>query len=463
MTLPKKFYKRMQTLLPQKDFDAFIESYNRPAYKGIRINTLKDPQQKCISHLPIQTYPVPWCPTGYTIDGDIRPGKNPYYYTGVYYVQEPSAMAAAEALSANPGDWVLDLCAAPGGKSAQLSCQLEGKGVLVSNELIKSRVPVLASNLERMGSANGIILNAFPQALADRMPEIFDKILVDAPCSGEGMFRKDPTILKQWSQEAVMRFAGRQRAILDSAYALLKPGGTLVYATCTFSPEENEGTVNHFLKKYPDIHLLPLSLKGVDLTGFPEAVTPANPELAKTQRLMPHNIPGEGHFIALMQKEGSPSGSPKLNKKKGVMTKITKTELRQLSDFEKDFLTEPLGRNLYKWKDELYQLPQGLEPTWFAGLPVYQMGLHLGTFKPGRFEPSHGFAMHRPAEGFRYQHAISEDDEAYAYLKGHTLPDQANKGWTAVHYRGYNLGFGKVSGGILKNHYPKGLRIFKNI
>lgn len=463
MSLPNEFTNRMQKLLPQKEFDAFIESYNRPGYKGIRINTLKDPQQKCVQDLPFHTDPVPWCPTGYTIDNAVRPGKNPYYYTGVYYVQEPSAMAAAEALSVNPGDWVLDLCAAPGGKSAQLSCLLQGKGLLVSNELIKGRVPILASNLERMGIAHNIVLNAFPQRLANALPQAFDKILVDAPCSGEGMFRKDPTMLAQWSLDAVMRFAGRQRAILDSAYALLKPGGTLVYATCTFSPEENEGTVDYFLKKYPDMHLVPLHLKGIDAHGFPEAVTPPNPELAKTLRLMPHHIAGEGHFIACMRKEGSPADSPKFNQKKSMMTKVSKAELRLLDAFEKAFLTEPVEGNLYKWKDELYQLPCGFDPTWVAGLPVHQMGLHLGTFKPGRFEPAHSFAMQRPVTGFLNQHAIFDDDEAYAYLKGHTLSDQTNKGWTAVHYRGYNLGFGKVSGGVLKNHYPKGLRIFKNI
>ncbi len=453
----------MRQLLTPKAYDAFIESYNRPGYKGIRINTLKDPEQTTVRDLPFSTHPVPWCPTGYTIDNDVRPGKNPYYYTGVYYVQEPSAMAAAEALSVTPGDTVLDLCAAPGGKSAHLACRLQGQGLLVSNELIKGRVPILTSNLERMGIANSFVLNAFPGRLAQRLHEVFDKILVDAPCSGEGMFRKDPTMATQWSLEAVIRFAERQRAILDSAYTLLKPGGTLAYATCTFSPEENEGTVDTFLKKHPDMHLLPLNLNGIHATGFPDAVSPANTRLSKTLRLMPHQLAGEGHFIALMQKEGNLSGGPKLKNKKSTLRKITKAELRTFIDFEKRFLTEPVGRNLYVWKDNLYQLPEGINPAIFDGLPLYRTGLHLGTFKPGRFEPAHDFAMHRPPEGFLMQHALLNDDDAYAYLKGHTLGDSTNSGWTAVHYCGYNLGFGKVSGGVLKNHYPKGLRIFKNI
>ncbi|MEG0379492.1 MAG: RsmF rRNA methyltransferase first C-terminal domain-containing protein, partial [Eubacterium sp.] len=378
---------------------------------------------------------VDWCPTGYYIDNEVRPGKNPAYYAGIYYVQEPTAMTSAEALEPQPGDWVLDLCAAPGGKSTQLACKLQGKGLLVANELINNRADILTSNVERMGVTNALLLNEFPERLTARFYERFDRILVDAPCSGEGMFRKDSSTTDDWSQERVLRCAERQMKILETVDKLLKPGGVVVYSTCTFSPEENEQIVENFLgnNRY---ELEEINLKGLDDRGRPEWAQKGTAELTKTLHVMPFHVRGEGHFIAKLRKiTACPEGEEGV-KLRG-QSKLKAADKRDLVDYEV-FAKACLNRsfqNLHLFNDRLYSLPEGLSPADLDGLKVLRPGIHLGTFKKNRFEPSHTLAMVLKPEDYKTVYRVKGDEEAYTYLKGEPITGTSLKGWVLVCYK----------------------------
>lgn len=462
MDLPIEFKEKMKALLEPDDYQALLDSFEQESYKGIRINTLKGSSELVVPVLPFNVEPVTWCPTGYSIPRDTRPGKNPAYYAGLYYVQEPTAMTSAEVLAPEPGDWVLDLCAAPGGKTTQLACKLGGKGLLVANELVKNRADILASNVERMGIENIVITSEFPEKLVANFAGRFDKILVDAPCSGEGMFRKDADAADHWSSGRVMQCAARQEKILESVHKLLKPGGILVYSTCTFSPEENEQVVEAFAANY-GYAILPATLPGIEDHGRPEWGRTNNGELTKTLRVMPYHVRGEGHFVAKLQKNSGQESakSPAGKKKRNEKLKPAKT--RDLKDFEA-FRRERMPNchfgNLHLYKDMLFSLPEGLEGHRLVGIKVLRSGLHLGNMKKNRFEPSHTLAMTLRAEDYDVCHRFADDDEANAYLKGEVIPGD-EKGWVLMLYKGWPLGFGKGSQGMIKNHYPRGLRIRK--
>ena len=275
ITLPKDFEKRMNSQLGD-EFDDFIASYNEGKISALRLDDGISPEDVFARSLE----KVAWCPTGYYYEEDLTPGQHPYHDAGVYYIQDASAMLPAEMLNPVPGDVVLDLCAAPGGKSTQLGKKLAGKGLLVANEIIPSRAKILSENIERLGITNCIVTNEAPENLSNKLPSFFDKILVDAPCSGEGMFRKNPDAMNEWSLDNVKMCADRQDYILDEAVKMLKSGGTIVYSTCTFSPEEDEECIERFLTRHCDFML------------------------TKQERLWPHKIKGEGHFSAVLQHKG---------------------------------------------------------------------------------------------------------------------------------------------------------------
>ncbi|WP_310549873.1 RsmB/NOP family class I SAM-dependent RNA methyltransferase [Paenibacillus glufosinatiresistens] len=301
--LPPSFTARMQELLGES-YEAFAATYSQKPYSGIRVNTLKVPAETLAAISPFRLEPIPWCAAGFYTEESARPGKHPYYHTGLYYIQEPSAMAPVELLDVQPGHRVLDLCAAPGGKSTQIAAKLAGEGLLVSNDLHPDRTKALAKNIELCGVRNAVVLNESPERIAAAFPAFFDRILIDAPCSGEGMFRKDEDMVRQWNEESPDRYAGMQRDILEAAAGALAPGGRLVYSTCTFSPEENEGSIAGFLARHPEFRAVPaLGAEGW-MPGFPP--------LPEAARLWPHLIKGEGHFLAVLVKDrdGAASAAP---------------------------------------------------------------------------------------------------------------------------------------------------------
>lgn len=484
--LPEKFLERMQNMLGE-EYPAFLESLSGKRYRALRLNPLKTRIQEAKEKLPFALSPVPWTKNGFYYEEEEQPGKHPYHEAGLYYIQEPSAMAPVPCLMeerasvaaiperqeehvsaaaiperqeepATPGR-VLDLCAAPGGKSTQIAEYMRGRGMLITNEIHPQRAKILSENIERMGISNAIVLNETPESLSKRFIAFFDRILVDAPCSGEGMFRKNDNAGEEWSEENVALCAERQDGILDCAAMMLKPGGRLVYSTCTFAPAEDEGSVSRFLETHPDFCL------------------------EKEERLMPHKIKGEGHFLAVLHREGGQLSSAATA---GTEKSLTLKDCREFLDFAKEALTIPAeeltaGKILLRFGEQLYLAPA--ETPSLRGLKVLRPGLHLGTVKKNRFEPSHALALFLKKEQAVHAVNLAGDGTAVRkYLEGQTLTigegcdvemahiitrgrmaaEQADvslpKGWCLVCVDGYSLGWGKAAGAVLKNHYPKGLR-----
>lgn len=484
--LPEKFLERMQNMLGE-EYPAFLESLSGKRYRALRLNPLKTRIQEGKEKLPFTLSPVPWTKNGFYYEEEEQPGKHPYHEAGLYYIQEPSAMAPVPCLMeerasaaaiperqeehvsaaaiperqeepATPGR-ILDLCAAPGGKSTQIAEYMRGRGMLITNEIHPQRAKILSENIERMGISNAIVLNETPESLSKRFIAFFDRILVDAPCSGEGMFRKNDNAGEEWSEENVALCAERQDGILDCAATMLKPGGRLVYSTCTFAPAEDEGSVSRFLETHPDFCL------------------------EKEERLMPHKIKGEGHFLAVLHREGGQLSSAATA---GTEKSLTLKDCREFLDFAKEALTIPAeelteGKILLRFGEQLYLAPA--ETPSLRGLKVLRPGLHLGTVKKNRFEPSHALALFLKKEQVVHAVNLACDGTAVRkYLEGQTLTigegcdvemadimtrgsmaaEQAAvslpKGWCLVCVDGYSLGWGKAAGAVLKNHYPKGLR-----
>ena len=452
--LPEAFLQRMQALLGD-EYPAFLQSMEDDRAFGLRANLLKITPEELAERAPVNLEPVSWAREGFYYREEDRPGRHPWHEAGLYYIQEPSAMSAAAALDPRPGERVLDLCAAPGGKTTHLAGRMAGEGLLVANEIVPNRAKILAQNLERLGVSNSIVLNEDSAKLAERLPGFFDRILVDTPCSGEGMFRKDPDACDHWSIENVQMCADRQLMILQNAVRMLRPGGRLVYSTCTFSPEENEGTVKALLQAEPEMVLTD--------TGLAEYFSPGHPEwvdgpavLTKTVRIWPHKVKGEGHFVAAFQKSADADSwaAPAL-----PVPCRDKAALEAFRDFCKDALTiDPLRVGTpVLFGSELYRLPAGGFDL--SGLKVTRPGLHLGTVKKNRFEPAHALCLSLKLLDFKRCVDFPRDGtEIAAFLRGGTLPAEAN-GWLAVLADGYPIGWGKASGGVIKNHYPKGLRI----
>lgn len=451
MYLPIAFQQNMKNLL-QLEYVDFIKAFDQDTFHGLRINTLKISVEDFLKISPFKLRAIPWSRDGFYINKEERPGKHIYYTAGLYYIQEPSAMLPAEILDVQPGERVLDICAAPGGKSAQLAAQLNGKGVLISNDISAERTKPLAKNLALLGVENSVILNEKPKNLARIFNSWFDAILVDAPCSGEGMFRRDEQATKSWEDYGTDSCMPMQKDILEHAATMLKPGGRLVYSTCTFSPQENEEMIARFLKTHEDFELLPISKVGGAEDGRPEWGG-GIPELAFTLRAWPHKIQGEGHFVALLRKNISAE-----NKKyKNEWKTTTPLDIALWQEFEQTNLNKKFAGKFITFANHLYLINQELLEL--TGLKVIRPGFYLGEFKKKRFEPSHSLALALKDTDATKNIALSiNDNELERYLKGDTIETDGPNGWTVVTIDSYGIGWGKVVQGVLKNHYPKGWR-----
>lgn len=477
MNLPIEFEKKMKAFLGN-EWDDFLYSYDNNRFQALRFNTLKvqspEERMRILKVLGISSDKrVSWANEAYYFDENVRPGKHPYHEMGLYYIQEPSAMSAAALLAPKPGMRVLDLCAAPGGKSTQLATYLGDRGLLVSNEINTQRSRILSQNIERMGIKNAIVTNEDSFVLASHFPGFFNAIQVDAPCSGEGMFRKLPEAIEQWSMENVAICATRQKEILDNAAVMLKPGGVIVYSTCTFSKEENEDVIEYFLERHPDF------------------------TLEEMERFWPHKVDGEGHFVAKLVRRGSVNelgadydlcedscnkvedtglkadrktkkNKNSKNRKNETKPALTKENMKLLTEFLDETISEDMAAwiknsRLVMFGEQLYRLPD-MEVD-IKGLKVQRAGLHIGEFKKQRFEPSHSLALAlKLSEAKNVVKLTWDDPQTTGFFNGQSvmLSDEqtaeCKKGWALVCVDGYTAGWGKVNGTQVKNHYPKGLR-----
>ena len=467
--LPQSFLDSMKEIL-EEDYEAFLAGFDGQRQYGLRVNTLKMNLEEFERIAPFHLKKVPWISNGYFYEAEDVPAKHPFYSAGLYYLQEPSAMTPASRLKVQPGERVLDLCAAPGGKATELGAALQGEGLLVANDINTARARALLRNLELFGISNSFVTNEPPHVLAERFPEFFHKIMVDAPCSGEGMFRKNPAVVDSWQEKGPEYFSKLQREIIVQAADMLLPGGMMFYSTCTFSPLENEKTITHLLKERPDMEVIPMD----DYEGFAEGLTSYRGEVFDEscklcRRIWPHKMSGEGHFMAL------------LHKKNGVQQQVQQTVSQSSIWWEKckglnkeqkaaaeDFFSHVNiaydGKRIDVRGDNLYYLPA---PKYDGrGLHFLRNGLFMGEFKKKRFEPSQPFALALHAQDFDQVLDFPADDERLSrYLRGETLDvsdliagEKKRKGWQLVMVAGHPLGFGKLVNNNLKNKYPAGWR-----
>ena len=427
--LPKQFIENMKKQLPENEWEAFFAVYNEKPYKAVRVNPLKDNPEKITALLPFLEASVPWEEHGYYTKQE-KVGASVFHFAGLFYSQEPSAMSAAPLLEVQGGEKVLDLCSAPGGKGTQLACKMHGEGIIVLNEPILSRAKILSQNAERMGIINAVVCSELPEKLSEKFTGYFDKILVDAPCSGEGMFRKNADeALGEWGEENISLCAQRQQKILNEATKMLRKGGKLVYSTCTFATAEDEGQVCDYLQNHPEMRLI------------------------KQEKIYPHKIAGEGHFVALFEKTDGDESKPL----KALKPAVSRDSEKAYREFEKSAFVGFTAKNLHEANGVLYVLPEDIFD--WKGLQVLRVGIRLGEVKNGRFEPNHSLAVALKKEAFKNTVDLSETDERVEkYLRGETFEADIKNGWCAVCVAGYPLGWGKAVNGVIKNHYPKGLR-----
>lgn len=458
--LPQDFVNRMKEMLGE-EYEAFEKSYELPKYQSLRLNPLKADKERFLKETTFSLNSVPWCENGFYYEVTDTPGKHPYHEAGVYYIQEPSAMAPVEYLEVKPGERVLDLCAAPGGKSTQIATALKGQGMLICNEIHPARAKILSENIERLGIRNAVVLNETPARLTAMFDSYFDKILVDAPCSGEGMFRKNEDACGEWSLSNVELCGTRQDEILDCAASMLKPGGKIVYSTCTFAPIENEGSIYRFLERHPEFDTEEAFAHEGMTRGRLEWYTKDAShckQIERTIRLWPHQLKGEGHYLAVLKKEGILSPDFKGYCKNPPEIGISEKDCAEYTTFVKESLKIVLQGKKIKFGDQLYLIPEDMPSL--KGLKVLRPGLHLGTLKKNRFEPSHALALSLTSEEVsHFVNLASDSYEIKAYLNGQTLNAEGEKGWYLILTDGYSIGWGKLAGMVLKNHYPKGLRI----
>ena len=459
--LPQEFKEKMKKLLGE-EYEEFISAYEKENRQSLRVNLLKGDIEKFLGREQFELTSIPWIEEGFYYGKEEAPGKHPYHAAGVYYIQEPSAMTVVSLLGIEKGDRVADLCAAPGGKSTFLASSLQGEGVLLSNEIVQKRSRILLHNIERMGVKNALITNEDSFRLAEYFPEFFNKIVVDAPCSGEGMFRKDPACCEEWSPKSVQRCGERQEEILENAYKMLQKGGRIVYSTCTFSPEENEQVIDKFISNHPDMKIVKPEFHEGFSHGRPEWCESGREEIANTIRLWPHKMNGEGHYIALLEKEGTARAEVGA-KGKSNLDKKQEAELKKfIEESLKISYSEFLERGTFQiFGESLYLVPEELAGYNLKGLKIVRNGLHFGEFKKNRFEPSHHLALALKGEEVKNLCELSIDgQEITRYLSGESLNvDEKLEGWNLVSVDDYSLGWGKSKNGVLKNHYPKGLRV----
>ena len=496
MNLPKLFEDRMRKLLGE-EYEEYLACYRKPHFGGLRVNTLKTSPEEFEYLCPFPLTRIPWAKNGFYYNTEEQPAKHPFYYGGLYYIQEPSAMTPASLLPIEKGDKVLDLCAAPGGKSTELGARLCGTGVLVSNDISNSRAKALLKNIELFGIRNALVLSEAPNKLVEYFTGYFDKILIDAPCSGEGMFRKSPAIMKNWEQYGVDYYNKLQKEIILFAARMLKPGGYMLYSTCTFSPEENEGTIAYLMEQCPEFHVVNafpemeiqkhfgLSYDGFDC-GKPEWLTAVKgclefnqqitmPEAGRMEelknciRLWPHKLDGEGHFITLLHKSehsGAPSDTiiqESTGKYRSNSASLPVKNKTSISEEAMEFiqcLKLPIRNELlHVHEDRVYLLPEGLPDL--KGLRILRQGLLLGEMKKQRFEPSQALACALTAKDYDKIIRLSvEDPNVIRYLKCEAIEPEGTfeDGWYLVCVEEFSLGWIKVANHSFKNKYLPGWR-----
>ena len=455
--LPEAFEKRMKDMLGE-EYDSYLDSYQQERQFGLRVNPLKVTGEELKELSGFHLRKIPWTQDGYFYEEEDMPARHPYYAAGMYYLQEPSAMTPASRLHVEPGERVLDLCAAPGGKATALGAALRGKGVLVANDISNSRAKALLKNLELFGISNAFVTNEIPGNLADRFEGFFDKVLVDAPCSGEGMFRKDPAVIKTWDEERPEYFAKLQRDILKNAVRMLRPGGQLLYSTCTFAPVENEGSISWLLENFPEMDVLEIEPYEGFAPGHSEWGN-GDERLKRCVRIWPHKMKGEGHFLALLKKsETAMEAVVRIGK-----TQRPDKKTRQVVDaFFEDCKWKPDWERIEVRGEKVYMIPE--LPEKLQGIHFLRNGLYMGDLKKDRFEPSQQLAM--TLKGNDYAGVLSlkpEDVRVEKYLHGETLlvgagESTITKGWILVCVDGFPLGWGKLVNGVLKNKYASGWR-----
>ncbi len=485
--LPEKFLASMREILGD-EYESFLTEFKDHRHYGLRVNTSKITKEEFERISPFHLTPVPWVKNGYYYRREDQPAGHPFYAAGLYYLQEPSAMTPASRLSVCPGDRVLDLCAAPGGKATAMAADLAGQGQLVANDINTARARALLRNLELFGISNCFVTNEPPYVLAEKFPEYFDKIMVDAPCSGEGMFRKNPAVVDAWLEKGPDYFSALQKEIVLYAADMLKAGGRMFYSTCTFSPLENEGVISWLLEQRPEMKIIPME----DYEGFSPGISSFqgvtfHPDCSMTRRIWPHHMEGEGHFLALLEKEDSHDGEKTSNEKKARKKGKGKAA--------KDRSTKP-GKEQRRIIDEFFSLLKGTFASWRSyddieirgdkvyyvpeksyenkGIHFLRNGVYLGDMKKNRFEPSQPFALILSEKSFSNCLYFSQDDERLkAYLRGETLQVEdltavgsgtedkkgLQNGWYLILVDRYSLGFGKLVGNTLKNKYPAGWRM----
>lgn len=513
MKLPAAFEEKMLKLMGEREYSELAAALAGEREYGLRANTLKIGLDEFIEISPFELEAVPWTKDGFYISGEAAPGRHPYYHAGLYYIQEPSAMLPGQVLGAQPGEMVLDICAAPGGKTVQIAAAMKGRGLLVSNDINSERVKALVKNIELCGVRNAVVLNESPDKLVRNFEGFFDRILIDAPCSGEGMFRKDEAAARSWESFKCERCTQLQEPILHYADMLLKPGGTLVYSTCTFSPEEDEQMILKFMASHEGYELVEIpKVAGIE-GGRPEWAVPAAAgsiseigtafggvsgmsaaddnavtyegirtaagtsvsdilnQMTRTARLWPHRLRGEGHFVAKLVKKGA--GCDKSMRTVPDETDFSDEKVRTVPVYEDVTAYEKLPAAFHRFVNEnLYYFPEGVfllkghnlyhlpePPPLLAGLRTAKFGWFLGTFEGDRFEPSHSMVIGLEKKAFKRTVDLRADSrEVAGYLKGETLMIEGEKGWTAVCVDGITLGWAKQTGNMLKNMYPKGWR-----
>lgn len=467
MNLPQKYIDNMSDILDATELEAYLNSFYDNRLYGLRVNTMKISVEEFLRISPFKLTPIHWIDNGFYYREEDKPAKHPYYYAGLYYIQEPSAMTPANVLPVDSGDIILDMCAAPGGKSTELGAKLNHSGLLITNDISNSRTKALLKNIEVFGIPNVCVFNEDPKRLVSKFEGYFDKILIDAPCSGEGMFRKDNKLIKSWEKSGPDVYSKIQRDIILCGANMLRPGGKMLYSTCTFSKLENEETVRFLLKQCPDIHLIDIQKQEGFCSGIAYDEELQSLHIEKCVRLFPHKIKGEGHFIALFEKETKDCQTVRFPQSyEGAVSDIRRTNNTKIPKELEEFFahtTIPIHSLKIKLYDtKVYQaVPLMMDNK---GYRVIREGLFLGELKKNRFEPSQALAM--ALDKTQYDNIISlpsDDGRIIKYLKGETLelPEFKNSnsnGWVLVCVDGYPLGWGKYDGYCLKNKYLSGWR-----
>lgn len=436
--LPEAFLQRMRSLLGESEFAAYLAAMKDKPRRALRVNLLKTAADYFSAQADFSLTPTGILPESFFFEDDVAIGRHPLHAAGLCYVQEPAAQMPAALTGAGVGMAVLDLCAAPGGKTTQLAAMMQNTGLLVANEPVRSRAEILAGNIERLGVRNALVTSMRPDALAEVLGDCFDVVLVDAPCSGEGMFRKDAVAIREWSEKHVLACAARQEQILESAALLLKSGGRLVYATCTFSREENEGAIERFLSAHTDFSLI------------------------DSRRMYPHSSVGEGQFMAVLVRAGAgeanTSRTASAAESSAALTAPAGERIPAFEAFWREtFAIEQPAAMLLP--DGRVLLPPQLLPRELRGLHIVRAGVLAGELKNGRFTPNHALALAYPASAFRTTVPL-EAGALTRFLAGETVAcHPALSGWCPATVLDHPIGWGKAVEGILKNHIPKGLRI----